>query len=49
MKCYIFLLVAWTLLGVTAESYEIHQAYVAMLGSWVGMVTLKIKIDESKQ
>tara|TARA_R110002012_G_scaffold318725_1_gene537609 strand:+ start:1317 stop:1457 length:141 start_codon:yes stop_codon:yes gene_type:complete len=43
MKALIFLIVAWVLLAILVENIDIHKAYVAMLGGWVGIFTIKLK------
>ena len=47
MKALIFLILAWVLLAIFIESVDIHEAYVAMLGGWIGIITIKIK-DQDK-
>ena len=42
MTPYIFLVIAWTLLALVSENVEIHQAYVAMFGGWIGAIFSKL-------
>ena len=43
MRALIFLIISWMLLALLVKKIEIHEAYIAMLGAWIGMITIKLK------